>query len=173
MAINVICSYQNAQIFKRSRYFRQNLGLVATIDKNGRRGLNTSDKFSYFYQNQYRTTIYAQGNVGDMKFYVDHMIKDNAFAIYIGDSFEEFLFTFDHNYVKEKGIDNYIGFLLKDVDLKYEEKVKNDELKKIEPVEAADPDKITKNPGNVTYADIKAYLERKQKERYQNNNLSK
>ena len=171
MAINVVCSFQNAQIFKRSRYFRQNLGLVATVEKNGRRGLNTSDQFSYMYQNQYRTTIYAQGNVGDMKFYVDHAIKDDSFAVYIGDSFEEFLYTFDHRLAREKGVDHYIGFLLKDVDLKYEEKVKNDELKKIEKITDANPENITKNPGNVTYADIKAYMEKKQKERYKNNNL--
>lgn len=171
MAINVVCSFQNVQIFKRSRYFRQNLGLVATVDKNGRRGLNTDDKFSYVYQSQYKTTIYAQGNVGDMKFYIDHAIKDDSFAVYTGESFEEFLYTFDHRIVREKGIEHYIGFILKDVDLKYEEKVKNDELKKIEIISDANPDRVTKNPGNVTYADVKAYLERKQKERYKNNNI--
>ena len=70
---------------------------------------------------------------------------------------------------KEKGIDHYIGFLLKDVDLKYEEKVKNEELRKLEPVSEGDPEKVFTNPGSVTYADVKAYLEKKQKERYKNN----
>ncbi len=169
MAINVITSYQVSQVFKTSRYFRQNLGLVITVDKSGRRDMNRKDEFTFFYQNQYRTTIYAQGNVGDVKFYVDHLIKDDTFAVYTGDTFEEFLYTFDRSLVKEKGIEHYIGFLLKDVDLKYEEKVKAEELRKIEPVQEGDPEKLFTNPGNVTYADVKAYLEKRQKERYKNN----
>jgi hypothetical protein len=169
MAINIITSYQIAQVFKTSKYFRQNLGLVITVDKSGRRDMNRKDEFAFFYQNQYRTTIYAQGNVGDVKFYVDHLIKDDTFALYTGDTFEEFLYTFDKKLTKEKGIDHYIGFLLKDVDLKYEEKVKNEELRKLEPVSEGDPEKVFTNPGSVTYADVKAYLEKKQKERYKNN----
>jgi len=171
MAINVITSYQVAQVFKTSRYFRQNLGLVITVDKSGRRDMNRKDEFAFFYQNQYRTTIYAQGNIGDVRFYVDHLIKDNTFAIYTGETFEEFLYTFDTKLIKEKGIDHYIGFLLKDVDLKYEEKVKTEELRKLEPVPEGDPEKLFTNPGSVTYADVKAYLEKKQKERYKNNNF--
>ena len=169
MAINIITSYQIAQVFKTSKYFRQNLGLVITVDKSGRRDMNRKDEFAFFYQNQYRTTIYAQGNVGDVKFYVDHLIKDDTFAVYTGDTFEEFLYTFDRKLIKEKGIEHYIGFLLKDVDLKYEEKVKNEELRKLEPVSEGDPEKVFTNPGSVTYADVKAYLETKQKERYKNN----
>jgi hypothetical protein len=95
MALNVVSSVQTAQYFKTSKFFRQNLGLVATVDKNGRRVLNEKDKFSFFYNNQYRTTIYAQGNVGDIKFYGDHYIKDETFAVYYGENFEEFIFKFD------------------------------------------------------------------------------
>ena len=171
MSLNIVFSYPQSQMFKSSRYFRQNLGLVTTVESNGRRGMNKNDPFSYFYLTQYKTTIYAQGNVGDIKFYIDHGIKDNTFAIYTGDTFEEFLYTFDYSYIKGKGIDNYLGFLLKDVDLKYEEMVKNNELKKLEIQQEGDPEAIFRNPGNVTYADFKAYLEKKQKERYKNNNM--
>jgi hypothetical protein len=168
MAINVISSYQIAQEFKKSKYFRQNLGLVSTIDKGGRRLMNTSDTFATFYNTQYKTTIYAQGNVGDIRFYVDHYIKDNSMAIYIGDNFEEFLYQFDSDYVSKKNIDSYLGFLLKDVDEKYEEKIKNNELKKLEPKPLGNPESILKNPGGVTYEDLKAYLEKKNSERYKN-----
>jgi hypothetical protein len=169
MAFNVVTSYQIAQEFKKSRYFRQNLGLVSTMDKGGRRVTNNADRFSAFYNTQYKTTIYAQGNVGDIRFYVDHYIKDNSFAIYSGDNFEEFLYTFNHEFVKEKNIDGYLGHLLKDVDEKYEEKMKKDELKKLEPKPAGNPDNILKNPGSVSYEDLKAYLDKKAKERYKNN----
>lgn len=170
MALNVVASQYVVGKFKTSRYFKQNLGLVTTVENNGRRSLNNKDKFSYFYNSQYKTTIYAQGNVGDIKFYIDHYIRDNTFAIYTGDNFEEFIYTFDDDFLMTKGIDFYLGHLLKDVDEKYEEKVKNDELRKIEEKPKGNAENITINPGNVTYEDVKAYLEQKQKERYKNNN---
>ena len=71
--------------------------------------------------------------------------------------------------MSSKNIDSYLGFLLKDVDEKYDEKVKNDELKKLEPKPAGIAENIFKNPGNVTYEDLKAYLEKKNQERYKNN----
>lgn len=164
--LHVVSSFQIVGEFKKSRYFRQNLGLVATIDRNGRRILNDKDRFSHHYNSMYKTTIYGQGNVGDIKFYTDHYIKDETFAVYYGDNFEEFIFKFDFNLVKEKGIDFYLGHIIKQVEEKYEEKVKNDELKKIEPKPIGDPDMVFKNPGAVTYADLKAYLEKRQKQRY-------
>jgi hypothetical protein len=57
---------------------------------------------------------------------------------------------------------------LKIADEAYDEKKKNDELKKIEREEGF-ADKLTQNPGNVTYEDVKAYMEKKQTERYKNN----
>lgn len=169
MGLNIVSSYQIAQEFKRSNYFRQNLGVVSTIDKGGRRLMNDKDKFAAHYNTIYKTTIYAQGNVGDIRFYVDHFIKDSTFAVYSGENFEEFIYKFDNDFVKSKNIDSYLGFLLKDVDEKYDEKVKNDELKKLEPKPVGIAENVFKNPGNVTYEDLKAYLEKKNQERYKNN----
>lgn len=169
MGLNIVSSYQTAQEFKRSNYFRQNLGVVSTIDKGGRRIMNDKDKFAAHYNSMYKTTIYAQGNVGDIRFYVDHFIKDSTFAIYTGENFEEFIYKFDSDFVNQKKIDSYLGFLLKDVDEKYDEKVKNDELKKIEPKPIGIAENIIKNPGSVTYEDLKAYIDKKNKERYKNN----
>jgi hypothetical protein len=168
MAVNVVCSYRIANEFKKSKYFRQSLGVVATIEKNGQRVFNDKDRFSKYYNQSYRTTIYAQGNVGDVRFYVDHMIHDLNFGVYVGESFEEFINSFDYDMVNEKGVDFYLGHLLKQADEAYEEKKKNDELKKIER-EQGIPEKIIQNPGNVTYEDVKAYMEKKQAERYKNN----
>lgn len=168
MAVNIVCSYKIANEFKKSQYFRQSLGVVSTIEKNGHRVFNDRDKFSRYYNQSYRTTIYAQGNVGDVRFYVDHMIHDLNFAFYVDDSFEEFINSFDYDIVNTKGVDFYLGYLLKKADEAYEEKKKNDELTKIER-EQGSSDKIIKNPGNVTYEDVKAYMEKKQTERYKNN----
>lgn len=169
MGLHVVTGYHIIQEFKKSRYFKTNLGLVQTVDKNGRRLFNDKDKFSHFYNNQYRATIYGQGNVGDIKFYTDHFIKDHTIAIYYTDTFEEFIFEFDYPIVKEKGVDFYLGHLLKSVEERYEERVKNEELKKLEEKPKGNPEMITMNPGNVTYEDLKAYLEKRNKERYKNN----
>lgn len=167
--LHIVAGLHTVNKFKRSRYFRNNLGLVATVERNGRRVYNEKDKFSNFYNNRYRTIIYGQGNIGDIKFYTDHYINDNTFAVYYGDTFEEFIFQFDDNLIADKGIDFYMGSILKQVEEKYEDKVKNDELKKIEDQNEGNPEMIFKNPGSVTYADLKAYLKNKQKERYKNN----
>jgi len=163
--LNVVTNFQVLQEFKKSRYFKQNLGLVATVEKNGSRAYNSTDKFSYHYNNQYKTTIYGQGNIGNVKFYVDHYIRGNTFAVY-SDDFQEFLYEFDLTIVKEKGIDFYIGHILKSTDEQYDERVKNNELKKIEEKPAGVADKVFSNPGNVNYEDLKAYLEQKNKSRY-------
>lgn len=170
MALHVVSSYQTVLEFKKSRYFKVNLGLVATVEKNGKRAYNDKDQFSFFYSNQYKTTIYGQGNVGDIKFYADHFIKDSTFAVYYDHNFEEFLFKFDSKIVHEKGIDFYLGHILKNVEEQYEERVKNEELRKLEVQPDGNADNILNNPGNVTYADLKAYLDLKHKERYKNNN---
>jgi hypothetical protein len=169
MALNIVSAYQNLQTFKKSRYFRLNLGLVSTVEKNGDRTYNEKDKFSFFYFSQYNATIYGQGNVGDIKFYTDHFIKDNTIAVYYGDNFDEFIFTLDPNYIKEKGVDSYLGYILKSVEEQYEERKKKDELKKIEQKrQVGNAEKIFKNPGQVNYEDLKAYLEKQRQERFKN-----
>ena len=163
--LSIVSSFQVLQNFKRSRYFRVSLGLVATVEKNGSRTYNQSDKFSNYYNNQYRTTIYGQGNIGDIRFYVDHYIKDLSFVVYT-DDFQEFIFNFDTLLFRDKGIDFYMGHILKNVEEEYEKRVLSNELKKIEEKPLGNSDKIFTNPGNVNYEDLKVYLAEKNKNRY-------
>jgi hypothetical protein len=165
MALNVVSNIEVVNMFKKSKFFRKNLGLVSSIDKNGNRVANEKDRFAHYYNTNYKTTIFAHGNVGDIKFYTDYYIQDESFAVY-PDNLEEYIFKFDFDLVKEKGIDFYLGHLLKKVDEMYEERVKNNELKKMEPKPQGNPENVFKNPGNVTYADLKAYLAKKNAERY-------
>lgn len=152
---------------KKCRYFKVSLGLASTmIDKSGRRIANEMDKFAFFYNNQYKTIIYGQGNVGDIRFYADHFIKDPVIAVYLGSNNEEFVFTVDFKLISEKGIDHYLGHILKEVETQYEERVKTETEKKMEPKKKGNPDIVTLNPGNVTYDDLKAYMEQKNSERY-------
>ena len=166
MAYNVVTNSLIVNEVKKCRYFRTNLGLVTTVDKGGNRVFNEKDQFSYFYNTQYRTTIYAQGNVGDIKFYTDHFIKDPMMVVYYGDNNEEFIFDVDLKFLSEKGIDFYLGHILKEVETKYEERVATKTEKKMEPKKAGNSEMITFNPGAVTYEDLKAYMEKQNAERY-------
>ena len=164
MAINIVTNFQLVNLMKKgSKYFKVNLGLVQTIEKNGGRTYNEKDRFAWFYNTRYKTTIYGQGNVGDIKFYTDHYIKDQVFAIYYGDNFEEFVFEFDVAYFNSKGADAYLGHLLKECDKKYDELKANNELKKLEEKPKGDAGKVLSNPGQVTYEDLKAYMEEKRR----------
>ena len=168
MALYIVAGYHTINKFKTCKYFRVNLGLSATIEKNGTRAINEKDKFASFYYSLYRSNIYAQGNVGDIRFYTDHYIKDSAIATYYNDNYEEFLFEWNDENVQSKGVEGFLGYILKSVEEQYEEKIKKQELRKLEEKPQGNPDLIIQNPGNVSYADVKAFLEKRQKERYKN-----
>lgn len=147
-----------------SKYFRINLGLAATLEssKSGDRVLNDKDNFAFSYNNQYKTTIYAQGNIGNIKFYTDHYIKEDVLAVYY--NLEEFIIPYDRNLVKEKGIDALIGLVLKTVKEEYQtrlDKIEEDKKAQADMKKTGNPDLVSVNPGAVTYEDLKAYLEKK------------
>lgn len=165
MAYNIVTNRKIIDEFKkRSRYFRINLGIVNTIDKNGNRALNDRDSFSHFYNTNYKTTIFGQGNIGDIKFYLDHYIKEDVMAVYYNQ--EEFIFDFDKKMMEEKGADFSIGHIIKKIEEDYEDRLKESELKKAEPKIAGDASKLITNPGSVNYDDIKVYLEKQNAERF-------
>lgn len=150
--------------FKKSRFFKVNLGLVNTIEKNGDRTYNERDKFMYFYNNQYKTTIYGKGHIGDIFFYLDYYIKSDVMAVY--HETEEFIFDYEEEKMKQKGPEFYLGWILKELEKKNEERIKENEEKKIErETVVGNPDKVFINPGAVSYADIQAYIQKKNEER--------
>jgi len=149
---------------KKSKYYRQNLGLVTTIEHNGERRYNEKDKFSFFYNNQYKTNISMQGTIGDIIIYIDYYINEDVIALYYNT--EEFIFNYDPKMVKDKGVDFYLGHLLKTMETQYEERMKEAEEKKLEVKKEGNADKLKLNPGAVTYDDIKKYLEQKSKNRF-------
>lgn len=163
--LNIVTNYQILQEFKKSKYYKVNLGIVPTIEKNGTRKFNDNDQFSFNYNSNYNTTIYGQGNIGTIKFYTDHYITDPIIAVYSLD-FEEFIFDFDPIMLREKGIDNYLGFIIKTVEEEYDARAAANELKKKEEKPKGNAENIFSNPGNVNYEDLKEYLKNKNKERY-------
>lgn len=153
--------------FKKSRYWHNNLGLVTTIEHNGERRYNEKDKFSYYYNNLYKTNIQMQGNIGSILIYIDYYIHEDVLALYYNQ--EEFVFKFDSAIVKEKGMDFYLGHLLKTVETEYEDRIKAASEKDLEVKIEGDSERLIKNPGAVSYDDLKEYLKQKsQKDRLSN-----
>jgi hypothetical protein len=159
----VVTNLKIIQEFKKSRYFRVSLGMSVTTEKNGERILSDKDSFAASYNYQYKTSIYAQGMIGNIRFYVDHYIREDKIAAYL--DLEEFVFDYDESFIKEKGIDAYIGHLLINVDERFEkikQKEKEDYEKKVNaPPKVGDPNKLINNPGAVTYEDIMEYMRKK------------
>jgi len=165
---NVVTKPTLIQHLKKSKYYRQSLGLIPTVEKNGDRIFNDKDEFNYFYSTRYNTTIYRQGNIGDINFYIDYYIHEDLMAFYLNT--EEFIFNFDFNLVKTKGIDHYIGSLLKKIEVEEADKAKQAQEKKIEVKKEANPEKVFLNPGAVTFEDLKAYMELKKNNRFSTDN---
>jgi hypothetical protein len=64
--------------------------------------------------------------------------------------------------IKEKGMDHYLGVLLKEVEEKHNQLLEDNKIRKEAKAKIkGDANMITNNPGNVTYDDIKAYLNKK------------
>jgi hypothetical protein len=166
MQYNIVTSFLVLENFKKSKYFKKNLGFASTmIDNSGERRPNNADQFAYYYNTFYKTTIYASGNIGDIKFYLDHHILDPVVVVYIGE--DEYVFDWDNNMLKEKGIDFFLGHILKEADLQAKEKIKEAQIEEEKKkVVTGNADKIMNNPGMVTYDDLKNYLDQKNKNRF-------
>lgn len=158
----IVTNQKIIDLFKQSRYFKVNLGMAITQDKNGERVISDKDTFAVSYNYQYKTHIMAKGMVGNIRFYLDHGINNNDNIIAGYYELEEFIFELDTDFINEKGIDAYLGHILMAIDDKYKSQM--DEQKKAyqeSKAKVGNPDILKANPGAVTYEDIKEYLKKK------------
>lgn len=166
---SIVTNLSIIQEIKKSKYFKMSLGYASTMpDTSGNRANFNKDEFAFHYNNLYKTAIYGQGIIGDMHFYIDYYITDQKLAIYTINN-EEYILDFDRNLLKEKGIDAYIGHLLKELDDKIEERSKEVKQRKESEKNKANAEMLFKNPGAVSYEDLKAFMEQRNKERYEAN----
>ena len=156
----VVTNHNVMRWIKQSALFQTNLGFAVSMEHRGERTLNDKDHFAGSYNHQYKTTIYAQGNIGDIFFYVDYGILDDTLACY--HKLEEFVFPFNEKQIREKGVDSFLGGLLKSIDTQYAERMEKEKREKeVLEKRAGSAEKLTMNPGAVTYEDIKAYIQQK------------
>jgi hypothetical protein len=163
MEYNVVTNQRILSVIKPYKNFRKSMGFTATMEVNKERVWNEADKFALFYNKRYKAAILGEGYIGDISFYNDHLIREDQLAIYVGE--EEFVFDFNWKLYKEKGIEWYLGYLLKDVDFKLQEISKPKVEIKNQP-KKGNPYKLVYghkdySPGNTSWDDIKAYQEAK------------
>ena len=164
MAYYIVSNNRIITELAKSSVFKIDLGFSATLPTtNGFRKVNENDEFAASYNSFYKTSLSKKGKIGDIHFYIDNYINENVMACY--KNYEEFIYEFNPNYIKDFGVDSYIGHLLKKTDQDYQERTKKEipieENKVTKPKGNADI--LTKNPGAVTYADLAKYLEEKRK----------
>jgi hypothetical protein len=173
MEYNIVTNYQlNQKIKYGSKFYTVQLGLATTkIDQAGDRQPNRDDQFAFVYSHYYQSQVHSQGFIGNIRFYTDHQIKDDVLIFYY--EREEFIFEWDPIKIREKGIDSFLGGCIKNIETEYKERIEKakEETRKAEeeakkPVQAqGSADKIFENPGAVSYADLKAYLDKQNAER--------
>ncbi len=146
--------------FKKSRWFKTNLGRnVSLRDKDQTRfEINPEDKFVKYYFDKYKVLIQSEGAIGSLGFFTDYYINGQIVAVYYKD--KEFIFEHNKQHLLNNGIDDYIGSIIKEIEVKYIQEVENADDIKINT--NVDPDKLITNPGSVTWADILA-MKQKQK----------
>jgi hypothetical protein len=158
MEYNIVSNQKIINLFKTSKHFKFSLGYTSTKkDKSGDLVLNEKDDFAYFYNIRYKTTIVGQGLIGNISFYIDYYIQDDLIAFYYNK--EEFIFDLDLEIINKKGIDFYLGHLIKNCSEQMSER--NQEDKRKEEDKKAYIDKVLKNPGAVTYEDLQKYMQEK------------
>jgi len=145
-----------------SKYFMVNLGMSLTLDdpQSDDRLDNDKDRFAFAYRKYRGTTCLSSGEIGNIHFYTDHSIGHNEVIVYR--NFEEFSMKFDPLFIKEKGVDSWLGKVMMEIDTKLEQMG----LSQIEegvdipnPVKnRGDGSKVFNNPGQVRYEDLKEYL---------------
>lgn len=161
MEYSIVTNYKINTIFKNnSKYYRVNLGYASTMEaQGGDRSLNKKDDFAFFYNNMYKTTIQGQGKIGNINFYTDHYITQDQLAFYYDK--EEYVFEFDFELVKSRGVDFYLGHLIKLIETELKQKENEERLKAELPEEKPVAETISLTPGAVKYSDLKAYLDKK------------
>jgi hypothetical protein len=173
MEYNIVTNLKLNQLIKQgSKYYTVQLGLATTkIDQAGDRQPNRDDQFAFVYSQYYKTNVHGQGFIGNIRFYTDHQIKDDVLIFYY--EREEFIFEWEPIRIRENGVDAFLGGCIKKIETEYKERIEKakedsrraeEEAKKPVKVEG-NADRIFENPGAVSYADLKAYLDKKNAER--------
>lgn len=160
----VVSSYKTINYIKSSsRYYKTNLGFSVSIDMGDDKVVSDKDRFAFAWQGSKGNPIFSSGEIGNVHFYVDHSQKEpHLICVH---NFEEFIFELDTIYIKEKGMDSFIGKMIKQVDEKFKTPENENSSSTLpntpEVLPQGNSEKLFKNPGQVRYEDVQEYLRSK------------
>jgi hypothetical protein len=163
---NFVAKKQIIDSFKKSKHFKMNLGHSMSVDDKGQRKfrINDKDKFAKFYFNKYRIQLFSEGNIGQLNFFSDYYIEDDIVVVFFDD--KDFVFVHEPHTMKDKGVDSYLGSIIKEIETKYEEEIAG-AGGNVDSATAnksgGNADNLVNNPGSVTWEDIQAHIQRKKK----------
>lgn len=146
-----------------SKYFKVNLGHSLSISENGQRKfrVNEKDKFTKFYYDKYKIALLSEGNIGELCFFSDYYIEEDIIVVFFGD--RDFVFVHEPKTMRDMGTDSYLGSLIKEIETKHEDElsVANSETSNRVNHIKGDYNKLSNNPGSVTWDDIQAHYNKK------------
>jgi hypothetical protein len=151
-----------------SKYFKTDLGYSVTTESASEgRTFNKKDEFAYFYNKTFRSSPMLEGNIGNIRIYTEHNILPNKVVFFFKN--EDFVFDFEEDVYKQKGVDFLLGKYIKTMETQFADRLRAQEEEQnkqsSEPKKKGDPNKVLTNPGNVTYEDLMAYMEKQRLER--------
>lgn len=165
MTYNCVANLSVIQEIKKCKYFSRDLGLTISIpDNNGERVFNQKDQFSYIYNVHYKASIQRMGTIGDIVIYVDHQLSKPVLILY--KDREEIIEEYNYVSAKEKGIESYLGSLLKKLEEHCQGIKDLEEGKLVVNIKKGSASTLTTNPGNVRFEDLQEYLKNKSKNRF-------
>jgi len=157
---NFVSSHRINQEFKKSSLFKRNLGRALSVKENDRRvfKINDDDLFVKFYLQKYKTVIYSEGSVGQINFFVDHYINGNIIIVFYKE--KDFLFEHNESLLRSKGVNGYIGTFIEEIETTYKEELSEVGDITIDDHSEGNEENLFKNPGAVSYEDIKKYVKK-------------
>jgi hypothetical protein len=166
----IVSSKTIVSFFNSSKYFKKSLGKIYLGNVKNEMKLDLSkqeDFVKFYYEKSNGSKIFKEGNIGQIEFYTDFNIKNELIFFY-----EQWDFTFQFNkqILNDKGIEGYLGSIIKEIETNYIENLKKTqkekevvkELSPIEKIEMA-KQKLKTNPGMITYDDVKEILKSKKR----------
>jgi len=150
--------------FKSSKLFKTDLGRSFT--NSGKGGIKADfSRQEDFVRNYYEANnqmLHKEGNIGKIEFYSDFRVNNKIKVFYEN---YDFIFDYDMTSLRDKGVEAYLGSILKDIEINLLPNMKPKKVEKIELSEeqriALAQQKIKTNPGAVTYDDIKDIIKAK------------
>jgi len=155
---------------KHSKHFKTDLGrafINSGANNELKADLSRQEEFVKFYYKKYNEYLHKEGNIGQIEFYSDMKIKKDIVIYY--DKYD-FVFLHSPTIMRDKGIEKYLGFMIKEIETKHLPKIINKQTLDDQEAVLSEEDKmllaeqkIKNNPGMVTYDDIK-YLIKNRKQ---------